>query len=167
MTMLNERQQLSYIAAQAADARLNVELETEGMTLNIGPQHPATHGTLRIVTRLDGEQVSRTGPTGLRLRELPKHMFSIWNNIQATDKLGFGIGLTAQDETFADNGNTATLPAYARVDMAVFYQLNDNLRLQVNVENLTDELYFPNAHSANELTVAPPMNARVTITGRF
>ena len=116
---------------------------------------------------LDGEQVSRTGPTGLRLRELPKHMFSIWNNIQATDKLGFGIGLTAQDETFADNGNTATLPAYARVDMAVFYQLNDNLRLQVNVENLTDELYFPNAHSANELTVAPPMNARVTITGRF
>src|SRR3990170_4467100 len=57
MTMLTERQQLSYIAAQAADARLNVELETEGMTLNIGPQHPATHGTLRIVARLDGEQV--------------------------------------------------------------------------------------------------------------
>jgi NADH-quinone oxidoreductase subunit D len=55
--MLNERQQLSYIASQAADARLNVELETEGMTLNIGPQHPATHGTLRIIARLDGEQV--------------------------------------------------------------------------------------------------------------
>ena len=47
----------AYIAAQAADARVNVELETEGMTLNIGPQHPATHGTLRIVCRLDGEQV--------------------------------------------------------------------------------------------------------------
>ena len=55
--LLSEREQLSYIAAQAADARLNVELETEGMTLNIGPQHPATHGTLRIVARLDGEQV--------------------------------------------------------------------------------------------------------------
>ncbi len=55
--MLTERQQLAYIAGQAADARLNVELETEGMTLNIGPQHPATHGTLRIIVRLDGEQV--------------------------------------------------------------------------------------------------------------
>ena len=55
MTVLSDRQQLSYIASQAADARLNVELETEGMTLNIGPQHPATHGTLRIICRLDGE----------------------------------------------------------------------------------------------------------------
>ena len=50
---LSNREQLSYIAAQAADARVNVELETEGMTLNIGPQHPATHGTLRIIAKLD------------------------------------------------------------------------------------------------------------------
>jgi len=57
MTLVSDRDQLRYIAAQAADARVNVELETEGMTLNIGPQHPATHGTLRIVARLDGEQV--------------------------------------------------------------------------------------------------------------
>jgi NADH-quinone oxidoreductase subunit D len=57
MTVVSDRDQLRYIAAQAADARVNVELETEGMTLNIGPQHPATHGTLRIVARLDGEQV--------------------------------------------------------------------------------------------------------------
>ena len=56
------RDQMAYIAGQAADARLNVELETEGMTLNIGPQHPATHGTLRIVARLDGEQVIQAEP---------------------------------------------------------------------------------------------------------
>jgi NADH-quinone oxidoreductase subunit D len=62
MTAVSERQQLQYIAAQAADARVNVELETEGMTLNIGPQHPATHGTLRIIVRLDGEQVVSADP---------------------------------------------------------------------------------------------------------
>jgi len=59
---ITERQQLSYIAAQAADARVNIELETEGMTLNIGPQHPATHGTLRIIVKLDGEQVIAAEP---------------------------------------------------------------------------------------------------------
>jgi NADH-quinone oxidoreductase subunit D len=62
MTAISERRQLAYMAAQAADARVNVELETEGMTLNIGPQHPATHGTLRIVAKLDGEQVVSADP---------------------------------------------------------------------------------------------------------
>src|SRR4051794_28570492 len=62
MTAVSERQQLQYIAGQAADARVNVELETEGMTLNLGPQHPATHGTLRIIVRLDGEQVVAAEP---------------------------------------------------------------------------------------------------------
>jgi NADH-quinone oxidoreductase subunit D len=57
MTATTDWQQAAYIAGQAADARVNIELETEGMTLNLGPQHPATHGTLRIVARLDGEQV--------------------------------------------------------------------------------------------------------------
>ena len=62
MTAVTDRQKLQYIASQAADARVNVELETEGMTLNIGPQHPATHGTLRIVAQLDGEEVLRAEP---------------------------------------------------------------------------------------------------------
>ncbi|CAN5293109.1 NADH-quinone oxidoreductase subunit D [soil metagenome] len=62
MTAITERQQLAYVATQAADARVNLEIETEGMTLNIGPQHPATHGTLRIVARLDGEQVIEADP---------------------------------------------------------------------------------------------------------
>ncbi len=57
MTAVSDQQRLAYIGAQAADARLNVELQTEEMTLNLGPQHPATHGTLRLIARLDGEQV--------------------------------------------------------------------------------------------------------------
>jgi NADH-quinone oxidoreductase subunit D len=56
-TAVTDWQKAAYVSSQAADARVNVELETEGMTLNIGPQHPATHGTLRIIVRLDGEQV--------------------------------------------------------------------------------------------------------------
>jgi NADH-quinone oxidoreductase subunit D len=56
---LTEAQQLGYSNAQAADGRINVELETDdGMVLNMGPQHPATHGTLRLVAHLDGEQVT-------------------------------------------------------------------------------------------------------------
>jgi NADH-quinone oxidoreductase subunit D len=36
------------------------QLETRDMLLNIGPAHPAMHGIIRIVARLDGEQVVHT-----------------------------------------------------------------------------------------------------------
>jgi NADH-quinone oxidoreductase subunit D len=38
------------------------DLQTEEMLLNIGPQHPATHGVLRIVIELDGEEIRRAEP---------------------------------------------------------------------------------------------------------
>lgn len=54
---LEHGSQLAFINRHSSEARVNLELEAEGMTLNLGPQHPATHGTLRIVARLDGERV--------------------------------------------------------------------------------------------------------------
>ena len=116
---------------------------------------------------LDGEQVNRSGATGLRPRELPENMFSLWNSIQVTDKLGLGFGLTYQDESFINNSNSAVLPSYVRVDAAAYYDVSENLRVQVNIENLTDELYFPNSHSTHQATVGAPLNARLTITGRL
>lgn len=41
---------------------LEPELEGEHMLINIGPQHPATHGVLRLVLELDGETVVRCIP---------------------------------------------------------------------------------------------------------
>ncbi len=38
------------------------ELKSEIMTLNVGPQHPSTHGVLRVVVDLSGEQVLRLTP---------------------------------------------------------------------------------------------------------
>ncbi len=43
-------------------AGIEPELEGEHMLLNIGPQHPATHGVLRLVLELDGETVVRCIP---------------------------------------------------------------------------------------------------------
>ncbi|MEN6627083.1 MAG: NADH-quinone oxidoreductase subunit D [Candidatus Sumerlaeia bacterium] len=37
-------------------------LKTEEMLINMGPQHPSTHGVLRLVVRTDGEMVRETWP---------------------------------------------------------------------------------------------------------
>ncbi len=118
-------------------------------------------------SHLDGEQVNRSGPTGLRPRELPENMLSLWNSFQINDRLGLGLGLSYQDESFINNGNSAILPSHTRFDAAVFYDVSNSLRVQLNVENLSDELYFPNSHSTHQATVGAPLNARLTISSRF
>jgi len=37
-------------------------LHTQDMTLNVGPQHPATHGVLRVLVTLDGEMIEDALP---------------------------------------------------------------------------------------------------------
>ncbi len=51
----------SGLALQARPAA-EPDLEGEHMLINIGPQHPATHGVLRLVLELDGETVVRCIP---------------------------------------------------------------------------------------------------------
>jgi NADH-quinone oxidoreductase subunit D len=57
MTQLDAR-----AAMHLSEAAVSVELETPDMTLNIGPQHPSTHGVLRLVARVDGERVESVEP---------------------------------------------------------------------------------------------------------
>ncbi len=45
-----------------SEVSVSVELQTEDMTLNIGPQHPSTHGVLRLVARVDGERCHDVQP---------------------------------------------------------------------------------------------------------
>ena len=118
-------------------------------------------------TYLDSAQVNSFGVSGLRPRELPEHMFSLWNQYAVNDRLGVGLGLVYQDQSFADNGNNGIMPSYTRVDAAVFYKLSDSLRLQLNVENLFDTDYYPHSHSTHQISVGAPVNAALTIRGEF
>lgn len=49
-------------AAHVSEVAVSVELQTPGMTINIGPQHPSTHGVLRLVAELDGERIVNVEP---------------------------------------------------------------------------------------------------------
>ena len=98
--------------------------------------------------------------------EVAEESFSIWNLYQFDDKLSFGLGVIRKGET-AGKGSSTTLPAYTRVDAAAYYKVNDNVRLQLNVENVTDELYYPYAYGTHQVSVGAPMHATLKIVGRF
>ena len=118
-------------------------------------------------SHLEGEIVDRSGPTGRTPRELPENTFSVWSTYQVNDVFGVGLGATYQDESFINNGNSAVLPSYTRWDASAYYDISEDLRVQLNIENLTDELYFLNAHATHQATVAAPLNAMLTVVGRF
>ena len=113
-------------------------------------------------TNLDAES-----STGGRLREAPEDMFSIWNNYLLSDRLGVNLGVIYQGESQIGSSATPILPDYTRVDLGANYALTDNISLKVNIENLTDELYFPNSHSTYQATVGAPVNATFGITSSF
>ena len=144
-----------------------IKSETDGFELQLEGQLTEAWYISAAYSYLDGEQVGRTGSTGLRPRELPENMFSVWNFVQFTPKLGAGLGLTYQDESFINNSNTARLPSYTRVDAALYYDWSDDVRVQLNLENVGDTVYFPSSHSTHQATVGAPFNARLAITMDF
>lgn len=144
-----------------------IETETDGVELQLEGKLTDFWHLSASYTYLDGEQVDRLGASDNRPRELPENMFSIWNSFQFSQKLSGGLGLTYQDESFINNSNSAILPSYTRIDAALYYQLSQTLRVQVNVENLADTDYFPSSHSTHQATVGAPLNARFAITKDF
>lgn len=107
------------------------------------------------------------GFDGNRTLQTPEHMLSVWNEYQATDQLTLALGVTYQDSYFVREDNAVEVPDFTRVDAAVFYDLTDQTRLQLNIENLLDEDYFPDAHSNDNISTGKPLNARLTIRHRF
>ena len=68
------------------------EIDTEKMLINIGPQHPATHGVLRLVCELDGETgVTVTPHIGYLHSSFEKlGEYRTWNQIvPLTDRMDY------------------------------------------------------------------------------
>jgi len=165
---LFENEQSSPQVADSDPSTLDViDSDINGFEFQLSGQITDAWSLSANYSNLDGEIIDRDGATGRTPRELPENTFSIWNRVQVNSAFGFGFGATYQDESFVNNSNSASLPSYTRVDASAYYDVSDKLRVQVNIENLTDELYFPNAHSTHQVTVGAPINALLTLTGKF
>ncbi len=68
---------------------------------------------------------------------------------------------------FTTTSNAVKMDGTTRVDGALFYTHSPRLRAQLNVENLTGEDYYVNAHTDNNILPGAPLNFRVAVTASF
>jgi catecholate siderophore receptor len=108
--------------------------------------------------------------SGTELGQTPKHTFSLWNRYDFTNTWGAAIGVITRSDMYALTPTTTTstvLPGYTRVDAAVYGKLDKNLRLQLNLENLTNKEYALSAHNNNNIVPGSPLTARATLIYNF
>jgi catecholate siderophore receptor len=118
----------------------------------------------------DGEitrALSATVPAGSKLAQLPEHSFSLWNKYELNSVWAVGLGIIHRGEVFTSTDNLVILPSFTRVDAAVFCTPHQKIRVQVNVQNLFDEKYYPFAHNNNNITPGSPRAALVALTTHF
>jgi catecholate siderophore receptor len=104
---------------------------------------------------------------GAKAAQVPLHTFSLWNNYQVLPRLSAGLGVLNRADMFAAVDNSVVLPGYTRADAAVFYSVNEKIRVQANIENLFDQRYFLNADGNNNISPGYPRAIRVGVVARF
>ncbi len=85
------------VSSQTPSSLNTVEVLSQGMVINVGPQHPSTHGVLRLILTLDGEQILACEPViGYLHRGLEKMMERrpYRHNIPFTDRLDYLAALS-------------------------------------------------------------------------
>ena len=108
-----------------------------------------------------------TAKEGAIVAQVPRHQYSIWNDLKLGADFGAGIGIVGRTAMFAAVDDAVTLPGYTRLDASAYWLATSYLRLQVNVENLTDREYFANADGNTNITPGAPRTFRVAAMLRY
>ena len=143
---------------------------SEGFELSAAGNLTSAWSIVGAYAYQDGEilqSLSSTARAGARLAQLPRHSASLWNKLDLSSAWGVGLGVIYRDAVFTSTDNSVTLPAFTRVDAALYYIFSQRLRAQVNVENLFDTEYYAYAHNNTNITPGSPRALRVSWTARF
>jgi catecholate siderophore receptor len=72
----------------------------------------------------------------------PHDAFNLWSSVEFTPAWQIGGGFTAVSHRYADAENTAGVPSYVVFNAMTSYQLGERCKLQLNLNNVTDKLYY-------------------------
>lgn len=119
------------------------------------------------ITRDIRTSATSVTPKGTDLAQTPRQAIGVWNRYDFSPNWGVGLGASYRGSSFASISNAVTLKSHTRYDGAIYYTINDNINLQLNVENLFDKRYYASSHSDNNITPGSPRAVYVSANVSF
>jgi len=106
-------------------------------------------------------------PLGAVVGQVPRHTLSMWNSYQISQRFSAAIGVVHRSDMFATISDTVMLPGYTRADIGASFSLSRRVRLQMHLENVTNERYYLNADSNTNISPGTPRSVRFGVATRF
>ena len=100
-------------------------------------------------------------------KEIPELTWSLWYSHRASDLFSLSFGALYQDDQLINKENQARLDDFTRIDMAMTITPSDSDTVRINIENLSDETYYPHSHSTHQASVGEPLNVRLSYQKTF
>ncbi|WP_447592942.1 TonB-dependent receptor [Aquipseudomonas campi] len=123
--------------------------------------------------QVDGGKVLTAGQyvdvatNGNALPNTPENSLSLWTTYAVTDKFTIGGGAFFVDKVWGSVAHTVYVDSYWRYDAMASYKLTRNVDLQLNVQNLTDEVYYDKAYSTHFANQAAGRTALLSTNVHF
>lgn len=126
--------------------------------------------------------------TGKPFPQTARNSFTLWTNVEPVAGLTLGGGAFYTSRVFggySDNRTATqtsagvvtinpatkvvyrTIPSYWRFDARIGYKINDQIDLSVNVNNLTNKVYFNQAYTSHYAGIAPGRSAIATLNFKY
>lgn len=136
---------------------LDSELKDNGFTCSVSSRTGCPAPGVWIPSPNNGNQFPNTA----------KHSANLWTTYSFPFGLTLGAGATYSDKQYGDAANLKWIPSYTRWDAMASYAIQENISLQLNVQNLSDKVYFTKAYASHYASIVPGRSATLALNVTF
>jgi catecholate siderophore receptor len=97
----------------------------------------------------------------------PRNSATLWTTYAVTRAFQVGAGATYVGERYGNTANTVWAPSFTTYDLMAAYDFSETFGLQLNVRNLTDEVYYTRPYSAHYAALGPARSVTLAVNFEF
>ena len=140
-----------------------------GITGNLSKKWTVFGGYSYMNSKLidNGSYNGAAANNGNQFPNTPTHSLSLWSTYEVLPKLTAGGGIFYMSRIYGNAANSVFAPAYTRFDAMASYALNKNVALRLNIQNLTDKIYYDKALGGHYAHMGPGRSVMLSANLRY